>query len=223
MDFNEKDNAISFFCTEKRSEYLKDYLWPYIKRYLTRSYWEFKEEIDDWTWETIQKINVQLNNECDISSHSSISEKLENWFDHIEAKKNQFFIYVKEIAKNIVLNFIKADKAEKRISQKLLIYPSKEDELDFQEQLYGPAPICDFRKDLEKDNLLESLKEVISPDEITLITDHILYGYTIKEIAESRKKKAKTIDSKWRRLLEKLQNISIVNEFFDKTSASQSI
>ena len=63
-----------------------------------------------------------------------------------------------------------------------------------------------YEEDFHSNDLIEQLKEVLSKDELTILIEHLIYGYSFKEISIKNNVSINTITSKYRRTLTKAKN-----------------
>ena len=63
-----------------------------------------------------------------------------------------------------------------------------------------------YEEDFHSNDLIEQLKEILSKDELMILIEHLIYGYSFKEIAIKNNVSINTITSKYRRTLIKAKN-----------------
>ena len=128
-----------------------------------------------------------------ISSKEDVEEiandtfiSLFNNINKLEENKNLKY-YLLTIAKNNAISFLR----------KYSKYSSLSDEL---------INLIPYEEDFHSNDLIEQLKEVLSKDELMILIEHLIYGYSFKEISIKNNVSINTITSKYRRTLTKAKN-----------------
>lgn len=108
-----------------------------------------------------------------------------NNIDNLDLNKNIKY-YILVTAKNNAINHIKKHSKYTLLSD---------------EQLINIA----YEESYESNDIINYLKEILSNEEISIMINHLLYGYSFKEIAKKENKSINTIMSKYRRSVKKAQ------------------
>ena len=106
-----------------------------------------------------------------------------NNIENIDVDKNLKY-YLLTIAKNNAINRLKKNSAYTTMSDEMLINIPYEDEY-------------------ESTDLIEKLKDILNMDELFILINHLVYGYSFKEIAAIKSMSINTVMSKYRRTLKK--------------------
>ncbi len=99
-----------------------------------------------------------------------------------EEKNLKYYILV--IAKNKAINFLKKNQKFSLLSDEMLL-------------------TIPYHHEFKSNALIDRLKEVLTTYEIDIIINHLIYGYTFKEIAKEENKPLNTILSTYNRSLKK--------------------
>ena len=104
-----------------------------------------------------------------------------NNLDKLEESKNLKY-YLLTIAKNNAISFLR----------KYSKYTTLPDEI---------INLIPYEEDFHSNDLIEQLKHVLKKEELMLLIEHLIYGYSFKEISIKEKLSINTITSKYRRVL----------------------
>ena len=106
-----------------------------------------------------------------------------NNIHNIDISKNIKY-YILTTAKNNAINFVKKQSRYTLLSDEHL-------------------KNIPYEEKYESNDIINYLKEVLNNEELSILIDHLLYGYSFKEIAINTNKSINTIMSKYRRSLKK--------------------
>ena len=132
-----------------------------------------------------------------ISQYVEVKEDIEDLaadtfvalFNNIEKLKEERNLkyYILTIAKNNAIDFLKKYKT----------YSSLDD---------GLLNVIPYHHEFKSNTLIERLKEVLTMHEIDILVNHLIYGYSFKEIAQHENKPINTIISTYHRSIKKAYN-----------------
>ena len=117
--------------------------------------------------------------------------QLFNHLDNIDPNKDIKY-YLMTSAKNSSLNFLKSHKQEEIFDENIEDY--------------------NYSYDSHYYLLIEEWKKVLSNEEIELILEHVIEGFSLRELALNSNKSSNTIKSIYRRAIKKLQQFYEVKE-----------
>ena len=109
------------------------------------------------------------------------------FFNHLENLKPEKEIkyYLMTSAKNIAINFLKKQRYVEVID----------------EELVGNY----VQADTSYAHLIKDWQQFLTQEEINLILNHVLYGFSLKQLAEKNNKSSNTVKSQYRRSIKKLK------------------
>ncbi|MDE5855882.1 MAG: sigma-70 family RNA polymerase sigma factor, partial [Anaeroplasmataceae bacterium] len=109
------------------------------------------------------------------------------FFNHLENLKPEKEIkyYLMTSAKNIAINFLKKQRYVEVID----------------EELVGNY----VQVDTSYAHLIKDWQQFLTQEEINLILNHVLYGFSLKQLAEKNNKSSNTVKSQYRRSIKKLK------------------
>lgn len=99
-----------------------------------------------------------------------------------ESKNLKYYILV--TAKNNAINFLKKNEHYTTMPEEQLIN-------------------IPYHQNFESNMLINRLKAILTQEEIDILINHLIYGYSFKEIAKYENKSINTITSKYRRSIKK--------------------
>ena len=106
-----------------------------------------------------------------------------NNIDHLDETKNIKY-YILTTAKNNAINALRRNNKYTTLSDEELVN----------------IPYYDYK---ETNETLEILKKVLNEEELLIVINHLIYGYSFKEISSKQKISINTIMSKYRRAIKK--------------------
>ena len=135
-----------------------------------------------------------------ISSPSVIEELTQDvfivFFNHLNSSINNIKYYLLITAKNKSIDYLKSNNSKIEYSD-LKLYRN----------------IIDESNSINYTDIINRLKEYLNDFEIEILIEHILYGYSFKELSKKYNKPLNTIKSIYLRAKNKIKERSKTNEF----------
>lgn len=106
-----------------------------------------------------------------------------NHLSNLDSSKNIKY-YLLIIAKNKAINFLKTQNKQISVST----------------DYFNHIP---YEMTYQSNDLIQELKKILKDDELNIVLNHLIYGYSFKELAKEMNISLNTIMSKYRRALKK--------------------